>query len=617
MDKKTILALTGFILLLSVIPLGVYLVGQKQFFKPKAAGPISIPTPTPAPETSFSIIAPASASPSGQVKVSLWARSDIDWANLFVAKLKFSKELLEVAEIATNQKPGCVPRPACLNQNPVCLIAEPPEGWCPPGFIQNWVENIFDNSQGTISLVGGVPSPGYKTLDGQGGLMAEIVFNIKGVGVADLSFDGTSAIYRNSDNADILTVKRGASIDVQTPEGFEVGLEAGEQHDTSRVPLVLESGAPWVRLNFVGTDWSEGSLDVNTYNQIINAYQAENIKIIGLIGAQSVAGGYDRNHPESFTQPFINTSDNIISRFGDRVKVYELFNEPNDWAGGSDAQVPPRYFAQYLADIYQQIKIIRVRDDIILNSGPLFTHDLDTGAGYLQNTYSAGKNLTGDDDWDTVKTQTGTYPLDGVGYHIYVAQGTGEKSQIENKLHNNLSAVESVISSLDPGKKLWISEFGWGTGAGRVTEQVQADNLTLAFNIFKNDPNIRMAMWFTAMDWNAEEWGLVRGDGTKKLSWGAFQSINGIAPTPAALVLPTSTPIPTPTSTPSPTPTPVLKKGDVNSDNKVSLIDLSALFSKYNSPNPGRADLNGDGVVNALDFSLMRNILIEENVINP
>ncbi len=345
---------------------------------------------------------------------------------------------------------------------------------------------------------------------------------------------------------------------------FEKGLEAGEQHDISKVDLVAESGAKWVRLNFVGSNWAVGSADVNTYNTIINAYLAKNIKIIGLIGAQSVSGGYNRNSPGAFTQQFTDAADAIVSRFGDRVKVYELFNEPNDWAGGTSSQVPERYFAEYLASIYQKIKIERGRGDIFLNSGPLFSFDLNNGASYLQGTYTAGKSLAGLLNWEAIKSQTGSYPLDGVGYHIYVAQGMGDQGQVESKILGNLNAISSVINTIDPGKQVWITEMGWGTGPGRVTEEVQATNLEKAFGVL-NQPIVRMGMWFTLTDFDSSKWGLIRSNGTKKLAWSSFQRVvtatpqpsNRTSPQPDLTPIPTpGTPSPSPSRLPSPTPTP-------------------------------------------------------------
>ncbi|MCL5411305.1 MAG: dockerin type I domain-containing protein [Patescibacteria group bacterium] len=44
--------------------------------------------------------------------------------------------------------------------------------------------------------------------------------------------------------------------------------------------------------------------------------------------------------------------------------------------------------------------------------------------------------------------------------------------------------------------------------------------------------------------------------------------------------------------------------GDINRDGKVDLSDLQLLFDNWNMPRDRRADVNGDGVVNGIDFAL-------------
>lgn len=69
----------------------------------------------------------------------------------------------------------------------------------------------------------------------------------------------------------------------------------------------------------------------------------------------------------------------------------------------------------------------------------------------------------------------------------------------------------------------------------------------------------------------------------------------------------------------SATPSPSTQKGsgDGNSDGKVDLADLSILLTDFNKNGGVRTgiDLNGDGVINSFDFSLMRNLLIQKGVI--
>ncbi len=594
---------------------------------------------------------------SQQIRVNLLVRSDVAAANLFSAKLQFPADLIEVESIQTGDNEegricAQVITQACSSTDPqICkdfpTPCDVPEGWIrvqggrseqvtdpnvkdseginrsnsaldTGSFIKNWVEKYFDNKTGEISLIGGVPNPGVQTEISQPSLvMATIVFRLKKEGNVKISFDENSTIYSNLDNLNILTVKRDLDVKYKplsslppVDDGFVVGLEAGAQFDTSKVQLVKESGASWVRLNFIVRDdqeWS-GVNDqrfIDTYNQIIDAYQKEGIQIIGLIGAESAKGspgGYDRNKPQDFTQKYVEIADAIISRFGDRVKVYELFNEPNDWAGGNNAQVPARYFAEYLEKIYQKIKIEKGRSDILLISGPLFSFDLTTAADYLTETYNIGINQL---NWQTIKDQTGSYPLDGIGYHIYVSQGMGDQSQVESKLKENINSIKSIIDQKDPGKKIWITEFGWGTGEGRVSEEVQAANLEKAYQVLKDSSVVKLAMWFTLFDFDTVEWGLIRGNGVKKKAWFSFQKVSGETTTTAGL--PPST-----LSSPGPR---AEGKGDGNNDGKIDLQDMSVLLSKFNTKIKGGVDLNGDEVINSFDFSLMINLLKEKKVI--
>lgn len=183
------------LILLGGIIAGVYLVTQgnplKLFSRATVSGPIS-------PQTSFTLrpfTGPREGSSIGmEIPVVVEVRSDIDSANLFVAKINFDKNLLSVTSI----KGGT-------------------EDW--PSFITNWVEQFSDNATGQISLVGGVAAPGYQTNVNQPTFtsangMATIFFKAKARGVANITFTGDSAIYRNLDNLNILGSKNNATLTI-------------------------------------------------------------------------------------------------------------------------------------------------------------------------------------------------------------------------------------------------------------------------------------------------------------------------------------------------------------------------------------------------------------------
>lgn len=188
------------ILLLGLVG-GVWLVtrGEPLKFLPKAGGGVSGPI---TPQTSF-ILNDPEATKAKQVgsefEVQIWARSDIEPANLFAAKLQFPLHLLEVVRI---EKEG--------------------------SFISSWVEEYFDNNTGEVSLAGGIPAPGLSTAQNQARFMASIIFRAKDAGAAVVLFQDESAIYSNVNNINILTVKESLTV--------SLGSSAGSPAPTSPPP---------------------------------------------------------------------------------------------------------------------------------------------------------------------------------------------------------------------------------------------------------------------------------------------------------------------------------------------------------------------------------------------
>ncbi|MFA5933590.1 MAG: dockerin type I domain-containing protein [Microgenomates group bacterium] len=189
--NKKIFIIGGVVLALILIGLGGFL-----FVKMKPAQvPVSVtPTPTPAAATEgakfFLVADPPVASVGAQIKVSVLVKTDKDAANLFIAKLKFPSQLLQAKSISLRSEATS-------------------SGFIKDWFISNWVENTIDNNTGSASLVGGVPNPGFQTsLESSGSAMADVMFIAKAAGDGVISFDDTSAVYRNSDNANILFGKQ-------------------------------------------------------------------------------------------------------------------------------------------------------------------------------------------------------------------------------------------------------------------------------------------------------------------------------------------------------------------------------------------------------------------------
>jgi len=329
----------------------------------------------------------------------------------------------------------------------------------------------------------------------------------------------------------------GFSLDVGIDANAPISAATGDIAAPAQV--VAETGAHYVRVNFILGPWASphdashhgtGGLSwFETYDQIVNSFVSRGVKVYGLIGAEAVHSSAGGVNTEQYVQDYKTNFVEIVGHFNDRVRIFESFNEPNDWAGGSSAQVEPYWFARMLEQIYLGVKY----DDghtsdsawqATLVSGPLFSHDLDNVASYFHDVTDAGINQL---HWEDVKTQTGSYPLDGLGYHIYVRQGSSDPVEIRNKMKSNLDAIWGALENLEGSatpKKIYVSEIGWTTDY--VPEAAQADNLDTAFNFLRQDQRIQLAVWFCLKDFPSGHYGIFRttglGASDRKPSWYRF-----------------------------------------------------------------------------------------------
>lgn len=171
-------------LLVVGIAVGAYLIQNRTNFLPRA----DINQIEPQVSYSLKNTATSDIQTGTSFRVNILINSDFDQANLFIAKLKFNPQFLEVVEIS--------------NSFPESKIQTL------DSYLKNWIEKKYDNSNGMISLIAGVPAPGLKTAPEKRAILATVTFRAKMAGSTDITFEDTSRIYRNTDNVNILNSKQ-------------------------------------------------------------------------------------------------------------------------------------------------------------------------------------------------------------------------------------------------------------------------------------------------------------------------------------------------------------------------------------------------------------------------
>ncbi|HDN79577.1 MAG: hypothetical protein DRI61_01795 [Chloroflexi bacterium] len=326
--------------------------------------------------------------------------------------------------------------------------------------------------------------------------------------------------------------------------------------------IIAETGACFVRLNFVLGPW-DSPRDSSHYchhtwfeafDAIVDGLLEQGVHIYGLIGIEAVAppgpgDNFRAKNPnpkaEEWIRRYVNNFRAIVEHFHNRVWAFELINEPNDWYGGTCSLFHPYWMARIQKEIYTAVK----EDfDVLIVSGPILAHDLptgrDTGADYLRGIYRYGIEELG---WDEVKEQMGTYPLDGVAYHLYVGQVRDAPLDYTlNTVKSYINEIWGVITTYegeDTQKRLYISEAGWPSDQG---EDFQAANMQAVFRYFIQDDRVAGASWFCLRDFPGVSRGLYRPEGLgpaqRKRAYYEFQRITRLAKQVATVEVPEGVP---------------------------------------------------------------------------
>ncbi|MFA5932467.1 MAG: LamG-like jellyroll fold domain-containing protein [Microgenomates group bacterium] len=434
-------------------------------------------------------------------------RSDVEASNLFAAKLKFPADLLQVKSINTSTTAT--------------------------NFIKNWIENTFDNTAGVISVVGGVPSPGYQTIPNQlPGQMMEIDFTAKKAGVANITFTPDASIYRNSDSTNILFLRRDFSVKIENP--------------ATPTPTGAPVSAFGKAITFKNPD-GKGSNRIELLNQ----------DVIGLNQLNKITA-------EAWIKPVVNTDGVIL------MKLKGSGNNPGEYQYFISLQKP--------GNVVFCVSVTSTARIMCAGGAP------ELGASYKGSGWYHVAMVF---DQGTFRTF--------INGKLTATQGPIAGALLDNSSQGTLyiGGTPDNISGLGTAYKGFngdIDEIRFSNNAR------YAGDFTPPATPFVEDANT-LALWH--YDGNFADQ-INRKTGQTFGSVPFADSTIGVVP-----------------STPTPTPTPAGMKGDVNGDGKITLVDMSALLSRWakTGAEAGKADINLDGVVNTFDYSLLLQILIQNGVI--
>jgi exo-beta-1,3-glucanase (GH17 family) len=187
--------------------------------------------------------------------------------------------------------------------------------------------------------------------------------------------------------------------------------------------------------------------------------------------------------------------NNTVSNFKDKIKVWEIWNEPN-WNTGFGAPGDPIKYMEFLKEAYINAKQADP-DCVVLGSSILATDN--AGQNWLRSMYDNGAK-----DY-----------MDAVAVHPYCSSLSPLYPSVtgSGKAFWKLQSMRDIMIQYgDANKSIWITEMGWPTGGsgGVVTEAEQALYLSQALNLSESWDWLETFIIYQWMDGGGFYYGLVR-----------------------------------------------------------------------------------------------------------
>ncbi len=284
------------------------------------------------------------------------------------------------------------------------------------------------------------------------------------------------------------------------------------------IELMQEAGTGWVRMDFLWQDIEPqaGSFEFGKYDRIVDLLSKNNIGILGLLDYSSDWGSSCKkwNCPPFDNRLFVNYAAAVIGRYKEKVKYWEVWNEPDSsvyWA----PQDGLKSYCALLKEVYTAAKKVNP-DCKILNGG------LANGLSSINRLYDNGAK----EYFDILNIHFFETPLNPNAIKAVVAYP---------KL-----AYKVMSRNGDAQKKIWITEIGcpgvregdkvgkWWMGKN-PDESQQAAWVKSVFKELTQDKTVEKIFWAFFRDCNkhwdngTDYFGLVRWDFSRKPSFFSYK----------------------------------------------------------------------------------------------
>lgn len=284
------------------------------------------------------------------------------------------------------------------------------------------------------------------------------------------------------------------------------------------VALMKQAGAAYVRMDFLWEDIEpkEGQFEFAKYDYIVDLLNKNNINILGLLDYSASWASPEGlwNYPPENNKLFLSYALRVIERYKDKVKYWEVWNEPDSSAYWRP-QDGLKSYCRLLKDVYLAAK--RIDPDCrILNGG------LAQGLSSVNRLYDNGAK----DYFDILNIHIFENPLNQDSIKAVVAYPRlAYKIMSRNgDAHKNIWVTEIGC----PGVKRGQEERNWWMGKN-PDERQQALWVKEVFTELLKQGYVNKIFWAFFRDCNShwsngiDYFGLIRWDFSRKPSFKAYK----------------------------------------------------------------------------------------------
>lgn len=355
---------------------------------------------------------------------------------------------------------------------------------------------LDDNSGRTRTFAGTAAAPGPVTLpwDGTDDAGAGMTGSVSGRLAWDTTADGSLASSAQAAQPYLTGVS--AKPTVAAPSSISgINSFLTEQDDPAeadrQAALLEDASVRWAREEF---EWKrveprKGYFDWAKFDQAVAISQARNIDMIGKLvysapWASSAPAGTPaadaQYYPPADNADFAAYAAATVARYKDRVRVWEVWNEPNTeyyWRGGATAQ----QYGALLKATYDAIKAVDPTATVLVGGLDQFNDP------FMQGVHAAGAGNS----------------YDALAIHVYTVDGAPETGAIPTYL----DAAQAFLNRNAPGRGLWITEVSWSTCTRCSGATSEADQAAYLKRIYLDAAarGIRGIAWYNLVGGNDPE----------------------------------------------------------------------------------------------------------------